>query len=83
MRMRSPYPCGVTLPRSRSRPGAQYDLPPLPSLFQAMVPEANQVAAAAEHVKVSTLRQKYGYAGMFPLLEQLTEEFADRCEAML
>jgi hypothetical protein len=48
-----------------------------------MVPEANQVAAAAEHVKVSTLRQKYGYAGMFPLLEQLTEEFADRCEAML
>lgn len=55
----------------------------LPGLFDTMIPEANQMAAAAEHVKVATLRQKYGYAGMYPLFEQLTDEFIKRCETEL
>lgn len=55
----------------------------LPELFGEMIPEANQVASAAEHVRVSTLRQKYGYAGMFPLLRNLTKEFIERTEAAL
>ena len=55
----------------------------LPDLFEAKVPEANQMASAAEHVPVSTLRQKYGYAGMFPLLRNLTEEFIKRVEESL
>jgi chromosome partitioning protein len=55
----------------------------LPSIFEAMIPEANQAAAAAEHVKVSTLRQKYGYAGLFPIFEELTQEFVERCEEEL
>jgi chromosome partitioning protein len=43
-------------------------------VFDTMIPESNQIAASAEFVNVSTLRQKYGYQGQFDLYYTLTQE---------
>ncbi|MGY5102015.1 ParA family protein [Streptomyces sp. 900105245] len=57
--------------------------PKLPVVLQARVPEANQIAASAEFVNASTLRQKYGYAGQYQVLRSLTEEFIELVEDLV
>lgn len=52
----------------------------LPVVFEQMIPEANQIAASAEHQSYSTLRQKYGYQGQFDAYRALTEEFVETIE---
>lgn len=47
----------------------------LPVVFGRVIPEANDIAGAADFVRASTLRQKYGYAGRFDDFRALTEEF--------
>lgn len=48
--------------------------PELPQVFSTVIPEANQVAAAAEYNTCSTLRQKYGN-DHFKALHAVTSEF--------
>ena len=43
-------------------------------VFDTMIPEANDIAAAAEYKAVSTLRQKWGYAGQFDRYRAFAEE---------
>lgn len=57
--------------------------PSLPDVFESVIPEGNDVAAAAEFVKSQTLRQKYGYSGRFNDFRALTEEFIDMVESKL
>jgi chromosome partitioning protein len=58
-----------TVPRLR----ATEDVP----VFKTKIPLANQIAAAAEFTPVSTLRQKYGYAGQFNAYYALTKEIME------
>lgn len=53
----------------------------LPTVFQNRIPEANQIAASAEYVSYSTLRQKYGYQGQYVAMRDLAEEFMGKVEA--
>jgi chromosome partitioning protein len=53
----------------------------LPDVFESWIPEANQIAASAEFVKYSTLRQKYGTQGQFSAFHSLTKEFIEMVEA--
>ena len=57
------------------------DDPKLPPVFDTLIPEADKIAASAEHQSYSTLRQKYGYAGQFDAFRALTEEFMEMVEA--
>ena len=50
-------------------------------VFQAVVPESNDIAAAVEKRKVSTLRQRWGYHGQFDTFRSLTKEIIDVLEA--
>jgi chromosome partitioning protein len=43
-------------------------------LFKTVIPEKNEIAASAEDIERSTLRQKYGYQGGFDLFRALTVE---------
>lgn len=43
-------------------------------VFKNVVAEGNRIAESAEFVKVSTLRQKYGYQGQFDTYRALTQE---------
>ena len=43
-------------------------------VFDTVIPEANDIAAAAEYKAVSTLRQKWGYAGQFDRYRAFAEE---------
>lgn len=52
----------------------------LPVVFNHVIPEANDIAGAAEFVTASTLRQKYGYAGRFDDFRALTKEFIELVE---
>ena len=52
----------------------------LPAVLSAYVPEGNQLAASAEFVGRSTLRQKYGYQGQYETFKALTEEFMSLVE---
>lgn len=54
----------------------------LPVVFEHVIPEANDIAGAAEFVQASTLRQKYGYAGRFDDFRALTKEFIELVEVM-
>lgn len=56
------------------------DDPDLPIVFDHVVPEANDIAGAADFVPASTLRQKYGYAGRFDDFRAITQEFIDLVE---
>jgi len=47
----------------------------LPMLFPSKIPEANQMAAAAEFTDFGTLRQKYGTQGQFAALYELAQDF--------
>ncbi|MGR6526161.1 ParA family protein [Rhodococcus erythropolis] len=44
-------------------------------VFPSLIPEANQIAAAAEYADFGTLRQKYGTDGQFTALRELTQDF--------
>jgi chromosome partitioning protein len=57
--------------------------PNLPEVFESVIPEGNDVAAAAEYVRSQTLRQKYGYSGRFHDFYALTKEFIDVVESKL
>jgi chromosome partitioning protein len=53
-------------------------------VFDTVIPESGQIAAAAEFNSpdaLGTLRQKYGYAGQFDAYRALSEEFKKRIEA--
>lgn len=52
----------------------------MPSVLSPYIPEANQIAASAEHVTASTLRQKYGYQGQHDTFRALTEQFMSLVE---
>ncbi|MFJ4768647.1 AAA family ATPase [Streptomyces uncialis] len=56
------------------------DDPQLPVVLSSYIPEANQIAASAEHVSASTLRQKYGYQGQHDIFRALTKEFISLVE---
>lgn len=47
-------------------------------LFDTVVPENSDIAAAAEYKSVSTMRQKWGYRGQFDIYRALTREILDR-----
>jgi len=49
-------------------------------LFETVVPENNDIAAAAEYKSVSTMRQKWGYRGQFDIYRALTKEILDRVQ---
>lgn len=54
--------------------------PNLPPVFDTMIPEANKIAEAGEHAPTGTIRQRWGYAGQFDALRDLTEEFMSAVE---
>lgn len=45
-----------------------------PPLFDTVIPQANQIAAAAEHASYSTLKQKWGYQGLHDRFSALARE---------
>jgi chromosome partitioning protein len=47
-------------------------------VFETIVPENNQIAAAAEFIIVSTLKQKWGYQGQYDSYVALTKEILER-----
>jgi chromosome partitioning protein len=47
-------------------------------LFKTIVPENTQIAAAAEFVQVSTLKQKWGYRGQYDAYRALADELLQR-----
>ena len=48
--------------------------PDMPKVFETVIPEANDIAQAAEHRRTGTLRQRWGYGGNFEAFRRLTEE---------
>ncbi|NLE81432.1 MAG: ParA family protein [Rhodococcus sp.] len=44
-------------------------------VFPSLIPDANQIAAAAEFANFGTLRQKYGSDGQFTALRDLAQDF--------
>lgn len=55
----------------------------MPPVFKTVIPEANTVAASAEHGEINTLRQKYGSGekGVFERYAALAREVIDAVEA--
>jgi chromosome partitioning protein len=51
--------------------------PDNPPVFETIIYQSNQIAAAAEGAPTTTLRQKYGYQGQFDAYRALTEEIMD------
>ena len=49
-------------------------------LFDTVVPENSDIAAAAEYKEVSTMRQKWGYRGQFDIYRAITKEILDRVQ---
>lgn len=45
-----------------------------PPVFDTLIPQANQIAAAAEHSGYSTLKQKWGYQGLHDRFSDLAAE---------
>jgi chromosome partitioning protein len=52
----------------------------MPNVFQTMIPEANDIAQAAEYRRTSTLRQRWGYQGNFDSFMSLTKELIEEVE---
>jgi len=50
-------------------------------VFDTVIPEGNAIAASAEFVQVSTLRQKYSYGNRYELFSRLTKEIIKASEA--
>jgi chromosome partitioning protein len=49
-------------------------------MFATIIPESNQIAAAAEYTKYSTLKQKWGYQGQYNLYHSLSEELMEKVD---
>lgn len=45
-----------------------------PPVFTTIIPQANQIAAAAEHATYNTLKQKWGYQGLHERMSELSGE---------
>ncbi len=52
-----------------------------PSVFDTILPHANQIAAAAEHTGHSTLKQKWGYQGLHDRVSTLAGEIITKLGA--
>jgi chromosome partitioning protein len=52
----------------------------LPPVFETIVPQANQSAAAAEYTGYSTIKQKWGYGGLADHFRSLGQEILDKLE---
>jgi chromosome partitioning protein len=52
-----------------------------PAVFATVIPQANQIAAAAEHADYSTLKQKWGYQGMHDRILDLADEILEKLGA--
>ena len=52
----------------------------MPPLFNTIIPQANQFAAAAEHTGRFTIKQKWGYSGLAERFISLAEEIMDKLE---
>jgi chromosome partitioning protein len=52
-----------------------------PTVFQTIIPQANQSAAAAEHSAHSTLKQKWGYQGLHERISALAKEILTKLGA--
>lgn len=52
----------------------------MPSLFDTIIPQGNQSAAAAEYTSYSTIRQKWGYGGLAENYIALAEEVMEKLE---
>lgn len=52
-------------------------------VFPSLIPEANQIAAAAEYADFGTLRQKYGADGQFTALRDLAQDFMTTAKVRL
>lgn len=52
----------------------------LPPLFETIIPQANQSAAAAEFSGYSTMKQKWGYGGLADHFKALAQEILTRLE---
>jgi len=50
-------------------------------VFKTMIPQSNQMAAAAEYKPLSTLRQKWGYQGQYEAYQKLSAEILQRVSA--
>lgn len=50
-------------------------------VFKTTIPQRTEIAASAEFIDTSTLRQKYGYQGEFDSYRSLTEEIMEAAEA--
>jgi chromosome partitioning protein len=55
----------------------------VPPVFATRIPEANQIAGAAEHTDYGTLRQRYGYGNLYEAFHGLASEFIDVVEESL
>ena len=49
-----------------------------PHMFETLIPQANQIAGAAERSEYSTLKQKWGYGGLQDRFSELTSEILAR-----
>lgn len=52
----------------------------MPPLFDTIIPQANQFAAAAEHTGYSTIKQKWGYNNLAEKFVALAEEIMEKLE---
>ena len=52
-----------------------------PSVFETIIPQANQFAAAAEYGGKVTLKQKWGYSGLADRFEVLAKEVMSKLES--
>jgi chromosome partitioning protein len=52
-----------------------------PPVFETIIPQANQIAAAAEHAGYSTLKQKWGYQGLHDRFSALSKEILTKLGA--
>lgn len=51
-----------------------------PKVFEAVIPQANQIGESAEFTPINTLRQKYGYGGRYDIIHSLTQEIMKAVE---
>lgn len=49
-------------------------------VFDTIIPQSNQIAEAAEHQEIGTMRQKWGYRGQFDAYRALTREILDKVQ---
>jgi chromosome partitioning protein len=53
------------------------------ALLGTVVPENSEIGGAAEHKRLNTLRQKWGYRGQYDIYRALTQEILDRIQQLV